>query len=385
MSRTSSHDFTLIVPTFNRCRRLGRLLDYYSRKSFRHPILVADSSFPAEAEKNETAIRHARQSHDIQYQRFDSKTPVWCKLMEAVSRVSTEFAAICADDDFLCSDGLEQGLEFLRMHPDYAAAQGSSAGFTYKSLANGSCSSFQIQRAVVPPQLDHENPNERLFRHLSNFFFPIFFAVHRRKLLRDNCQEIVARLDNLRFAELLFSCLTVIQGKVHRLDTLYSVRESHDDNLGQQLQSWDRFVHDEQFSRYYGFFRDVTAEALVAVGDESSDSARTVVDGAFQAFLGSLRLSQVAVLGCRAAPQGLIRKSLINFIKRCEPITERLRDAKAVVRKANAKLRMAYWRHFTGREFRAELLLLEQLVLEHQIPVAQPQRTSAAAPPPVSV
>jgi glycosyltransferase domain-containing protein len=374
MTTDSNCCLTLIVPTYNRCQFLRRLLDYYVRKKFRHPILVADSSFSEAVETNENTVRHASRLIDIRLQRFTSNTPPIPKLAAAAARIRTEFAAVCADDDFLCTEGLAQSVAFLQSNPDFAAAQGATASFSMRARTKSAESSFVLRRAVAPPQLDSDDPGERLFDHLSNFFFPIFFAVHRRELLHGNCQELAARPNHPRFAELLFSCLTVIRGKVHGLDALYSVRQSHDENLGQQLQSWDRFVHDEQFSQCYGSFRDVVAEGLAAVGGEDCGPASERVDRAFQAFLRRMGLSHGEDIDRRAT----IRNRLVHFIKKCGPIAEQLRAARAVVRQADAKLRLACWRNFTGRAFRAELSLLEKLVLEHQDGTLQPQTADAA-------
>jgi glycosyltransferase domain-containing protein len=355
MGQTRGHALTLIVPTFNRSWSLVRALDYYSRKKFRHPILVTDSSSPEVAAINETAIQHARRSIDVQYQRFDPGISPWQKFAKTLNLVATEFAGFCADDDFICPNALDQCLVFLQAHSGYAAAQGCYVTFSIQTTERRNA--FCPQRLVAPPPLDQNDPAERLMCHLTNFF-PTFYALHRREQLFENLQTAMSHTDENRFAEILPSCLTVIQGKVRRFDTLYSMREFHGRNLSQLSHSWATFLLDQHFSRRFGAIRDAVGEALAENQNSDRDHAQGTADCALLIFLNEMVRRSIMSRG-----PNLFQRSPI--LDRAKQILDQFGSIAQHLRRVHSFMRADPKRYVTDRLYRTEFSFIGRLVLEH--------------------
>ena len=105
-------DFTLVIPTYNRPKPLAALLSYLSaeRPSFR--ILVLDSSQPRPRVATRKVVDAANLKLD--YVEFPSETHPFDKFREGVHKVTTEFCALCADDDLIVPEGVERCLDALK-------------------------------------------------------------------------------------------------------------------------------------------------------------------------------------------------------------------------------------------------------------------------------
>ncbi len=103
---------TVLIFSYNRHGYLKRAIDYWSQSGW--SIIIADGSdmslqcnFPS----------------NIDYLHCPSAS-ISDRLEKLVEKVTTPYALLSADDDFIAFDGLRRTTEFLSHHSDYASAQG---------------------------------------------------------------------------------------------------------------------------------------------------------------------------------------------------------------------------------------------------------------------
>ena len=113
---------TILIPTHNRPAYLTRSLSWFLSGGFR--VIVADSSKTL----NDDVSRS--QNSELTYlHRPGGYETYTAKIYEALRLVDTPYVALCADDDFILYEGLEQGVRFLDSNPDYAFYQGMAYFF----------------------------------------------------------------------------------------------------------------------------------------------------------------------------------------------------------------------------------------------------------------
>jgi glycosyltransferase domain-containing protein len=101
-------DFTLVIPTYNRPKQLRALLSYLSTRALQSRVLVLESSEAKPRVANRKIIEQAKLKLD--YAEFASETHPFDKFREGVHKVTTQFCALCADDDLIVPDGVNREL-----------------------------------------------------------------------------------------------------------------------------------------------------------------------------------------------------------------------------------------------------------------------------------
>ena len=105
-------DFTLVIPTYNRPKQLQALLTYLAAQQPRCRILILDSSQPEQRHANRRIAELT--NFKLEYVEFPSETHPFDKFREGLHKVTTEFCALCADDDLVLLDCVQLCLEALR-------------------------------------------------------------------------------------------------------------------------------------------------------------------------------------------------------------------------------------------------------------------------------
>lgn len=201
-------DFTLVIPTYNRPHLLAALLTYLERENPDCHVLVLDSSRPELLATNRARV--AASNLDTEFSEFPSLDPAE-KWRQGINQVRTAFCALCADDDVVILETLQQCLDVLRNNPAAAAVQGHS--FTFLPRPDGD---IELNNVVYfTPTIDDPSPLERLKRLFQRYQAPSY-SVFRTPTIQaafntlQPVTEILAR-------ELLWSALTVIEGQLIRL------------------------------------------------------------------------------------------------------------------------------------------------------------------------
>jgi len=286
---------TILVPTYStRSKLLSRLINYMAACNFKYKILVADSSEPIHLENNSSLIKSVESKLDIKHLQFDKNIINWQKYAIASSQIKTPYMLFNADDDFFIPSSIEKAFQFLALHPEYSIAQGYTVAFELNQNDNyrGIIQAVKFQ-PTTHFSIEYSFAYERLMKHLQ-LYQGTFYGVHRTQQLAENLTK-VANLKlklGFRFEELLPSCLSIIQGKLKLLDTLYLFRQSMNQsdqckreayrNLPYTFPEW---IADPNWSDYYSTFRLCLAEKLSNQENINHNNALSVVKNAIFSYL----------------------------------------------------------------------------------------------------
>jgi len=253
-----------------------RSLEYWSRMGI--TVQVADSS------KNEYGVNLP--SNNIEYFHYPGYS--YCeKLHDVLGKIKTEYAVLCADDDFITPIGLERSVDFLEKNPDYVIAHGKYILFVeQQKLSNNIIWRFTYSSK----SFEQESASLRLFDHLSNYSrldsVPTFYAVHRTEILQSIWESSAKYTNDGRFGELLPTMLSIIYGKIKVLDIFYSARE-YNENSGSHISNRiTDFIKDGSYNSKYIRFKECLSKELVSKEDISREKAQKLIDKAMNNYLG---------------------------------------------------------------------------------------------------
>lgn len=272
---------TLLIPTMNRSDFLIRLLRYYRDIGFQGRICVGDSSEEIHTTRTRREIGALNGKLNIFYREYPGLDNNECA-GDLLESVSTPYAVLLSDDDFLVPGSLERCAMFLESHPEYSAAHGLAGTFSLKS--SGAYGAFQWVESYWQRPIEGENGMQRLLDHLGNYSVTLF-SVHRTDQMRAMYRN-VSPVSDQAFAEMLLCSLSVIQGKVRELDCLYLVRQAHDRMYSRSgLSDVYDWITNPDWLLSYQIFRDCLAGELARQDGISVEEAREVVKQAFWSCL----------------------------------------------------------------------------------------------------
>lgn len=275
-------DLTLLLPTHNRCGLFARLLQHLANSRWQGPIIIADSSNNGIWEKNEEAANRHRNVLQIEYVRYLPSTSAITKWANAASRVKSEYALFCADDDLIVTDAVLESASFLSQNPEYSICHGVYLAYTC-NIPGDPASGFKIVSDNYSDSLEQENASERLVALFSKYT-ATFYGVHRtaslNAIFNKICDCLPASLAYGCLQELVQTCLVVVHGKVKRLPILYSVRKGWPSSAG-----WETVLTKRDFSIQLDAVRAVILDAVVEREAISRDETVQLFDAAFIRYL----------------------------------------------------------------------------------------------------
>lgn len=268
----------IVIPTMNRSEFLIRQLAYYADLGCKHTIYIGDSSADRHVKRIQEAIRILESRVRIVYVQLSGASD-YQAISELLQRVQEPYAALVGDDDFLIPASLEKCARFLDAHPDYEAAHGVAILF----VTGSACEYGEFLGSKGYPQrpVEHTSAHLRLV-DLLHMYWPVSFSVQRVETYRV-AADLVSRLPDKAFRELLTGCFSIIRGKAKELDCLYLVRQAHDQRyLLPDMYDW---VTSPDWLPSYQIFRDCLAEELARQDGICMDEAEEVVKQAFWSYL----------------------------------------------------------------------------------------------------
>ncbi len=141
------NNVTIIVPTHNRHKYLKRSMEYF--KNLDAEIIYCDSSLEKYSEELYSNINYLH----LPNENFASKVLI------ALERITTNFVALCADDDFILFESLNEGCNILNNNKKINTVIGKTIffhekfdGFFYEN------SNFNPRQIVFSP-----SENEKSF------------------------------------------------------------------------------------------------------------------------------------------------------------------------------------------------------------------------------
>lgn len=273
---------TIIIPTKNRSDFLTRLLDYFADTNYMHWISIGDSSNAQHVQRIKETIKKLEHKLNITYHEYPGLSITKCA-KELLQTVSTPYASLFCDDDFLVPNSLEKCIEFLELYPEYIACHGMGAIAYLKQ--SGPHAQFESICEYRLPSREEETASKRLINHLSNNS-NVLFSVYRSNILKRLFKH--EELPDKSISEdILPSCLAVIQGKFKKLNCFHIVHQSHDRQIAyvekRPIRFYDWITSANWFPSYQ-FFYNTLSEELTKQDNISIDEAHAVVRQAFWSY-----------------------------------------------------------------------------------------------------
>jgi glycosyltransferase domain-containing protein len=208
--------YTLLVPTFNRPAELRSLLGYLAARRFRYPVRVLDSSSGEALSLNRETV--ARAELDAVRETYDPALSVHDKITLALADVNSAYCSLCADDDVLFTERLDELLGVLDADPTLV-------------IAHGYYVNFRPGRDLELWNTDYSTPSviaddalRRIVRQMSSYQ-ALFYGIHRTSTMIASRRSL-DRVKSLWAKELLTSSLTLIEGGAYRAPYYYMARSS---------------------------------------------------------------------------------------------------------------------------------------------------------------
>ena len=266
-------DFTLVIPTYNRPKPLEALLAYLRAKKQSCRILILDSSEPEPRAANRSIVELT--DLKIQYSEFPSEMHPFDKFREGVHQVTTEFCALCADDDLVVLDGVKRCIDALRRNPQASVAQGHS--FSFLCQPNGDMDLGSI--LYFNSTIDDTTPLARLAKLFARYQAATY-GNYRTPVLQ-RIFSTLKPMTSILGRELLGTALAAIEGQMIRVPCFSHGRSMDASESYQHWHPLEWFAKDPQglFSEY-SVYRGLMAQAVLERPDNDLDegTVRRILD-----------------------------------------------------------------------------------------------------------
>ncbi|MEA3255572.1 MAG: TIGR00180 family glycosyltransferase, partial [Candidatus Altiarchaeota archaeon] len=273
---------SIVIPTHNRPAYLRRILTYFNQYGKEFRIIVADSSLDENKKRNKEIISSLPELNILYINNYPSDIYPYTKIANAIDYVDTKYCVICADDDFLTPNGINQSVDFLEKNPEFTIAQGYNIPFwleTNKENKPVFCwTPIHLCESITFPDVV-----SRFLFYFSESPFATFYCVHRTFFLKMIFKETVKFTDEVRFGESLVDMLTVIYGKMKRLDVLYSARDA-----GSISGKWPNILDlkkDRIYDERYARFKECSATHLSKNSQLSIEESKDLIDKAMSNYI----------------------------------------------------------------------------------------------------
>jgi len=266
----------IIIPTRNRTHCLKRLLSYYDQYKIDYKFIIADSSSDINKEKNKENISSIKNLNILHHKLYSPDISLYYKIADVINYAENKYSVICADDDFITPNGIENATDFLAKNPEYACALGHYISF-YVGFDEDGGKHFYWKKKPPSESIISSDPSERLVSHFSPYHLTLY-SVHETDFLKMIFKEDRKFTDDDRFGELLPSMLTLIYGKMKILDVFFGAREISADSDGRTSKRIQDFISEGTYNEKYSRFKECLSKHLSDVDKTSVEEAKKIVD-----------------------------------------------------------------------------------------------------------
>ncbi len=254
-------DITIVIPTHNRHCYLKRILSYY-KKDFK--IMIADSTekkfnfsfFPFLFYKN------IEYYHYPNFEYLD-------KMEDILSKVTTPYVVMCADDDFIVKQSILNSINFLKNNLDFSSVQGRYISF-YKEDTDYMFKPIYI--ASKDLIIDSDFLQDRMNTYMDNYV-QVFYAVHRTKHIQAFFLDSKKNnMTNPILMEIGLGLYTIIAGKYKTLQQLYGIRDGQSLSTDVDRTTLDIIVKDSKYVNVYNSFREMTNQFILSTSQQNKDN-----------------------------------------------------------------------------------------------------------------
>ncbi|MFN0116720.1 MAG: TIGR00180 family glycosyltransferase [Elusimicrobiota bacterium] len=245
---------TIIVSSFNRPQFLRKLCLYFIGQEEKFPVLFGDASYTEKKQSVQAIAEEFKMETRFSFHDFESGYPLYPLLFELLKKVKTPYVMLLADDDFVATDFLPIGIDFLDKEPSYSLVHGNSliAIVSSNDIPQSTQQYSQLEQHA-------DDRLDRLINHLGAYSTTAF-SIHRTDQMLKNFAYLINLKTDHRFSEVLESCLSVVQGKVKKMDNLFLVRRMHPQQdsvqLGLKEDDFD-WVTSKKWAPQYELFLDI--------------------------------------------------------------------------------------------------------------------------------
>ena len=225
---------SILIPTFNRTKILTQTLDYYEKQKFEGEILIGDSSDEIVFQKLNDNIKHL--SLDIKTYHTPHLNN-YATTNYIIDKSKYDFCIWSPDDDLIYIPALKKAINFLKSNSDFCTVWGITMMYKHFKENNSFKSyyiNFQTSKSIVS-----NNPILRLRDHY-NFYTSVFIGVSRKRALKKalsgtnkvsitKSKSVELWHMSQQLSELFVSSSLVLQGKIKSLNSLYWIRNIHDE------------------------------------------------------------------------------------------------------------------------------------------------------------
>lgn len=275
---------SIIIPTYNRPNHLRRTLDYYQGDKDYFKIIVADSSSDENKIINKEIISSFPNLDILYLSDYSPEINPFFKFADALNYVKSKYCLFCGDDDFVTSDGINQSVNFLENNPDFTVVHGHYITFYLKSQKNKG-KQFRWRSGYSSESITSPDPKLRLTEHLSKYSIATFYGVHKTDFLKMIFKETTKFTNDGRFSELLHSMLTLIYGKMKRLDVLYGAREINPNSTATTTKNIYDFIKEGSYNEKYANFKNCLAFHLNKNYQLDMGKSKKIIDDAMVIYL----------------------------------------------------------------------------------------------------
>ncbi len=206
------YNFTLIIPTHNRHNYLKRSIEYF--KDLDAKVIYSDSSVLSFSGKLYPNMEYLH----LPGRKFADKVLI------ALDKITTDFVALCADDDFILIETLYKGVKLLTESNDFKTVVGKYLFFNKKFDGDF----FQAYRTLPHDLIYDSKKNAELF--FKNYW-QILWALYDRSILKDSFSIIKkSNYSNDNFIELTIGAVACNTGGIKFMNDIWGVREHSANN-----------------------------------------------------------------------------------------------------------------------------------------------------------
>lgn len=266
---------TVVIPEHNRPLHLKRLLDFYLKYEIN--IIVSDSS-------DIEFIYNDEYQGKIIYRHYP-KMPLAEKINAISSLITTPYVFMCANDDFIVPETVNNIILFLENNIDYNSGQGIYVKF---DPLKKEIKPLLIYENMLKEKLDELICTDRLLHLLSNYF-QFYYAVFRteifNKIYASVIIEDISVIKNLRLLEIYVSCYSVILGKHIVLPEFYGARESIFMSAGAMTDTMYDVVNNSKYKLEFSEFVKLLSEAISKKEDLTKEESSEILIKAINIYL----------------------------------------------------------------------------------------------------
>jgi glycosyltransferase domain-containing protein len=277
---------TIVLPLKGRYLFTLRFLWHANRARLPYRILIADG----QVHSVQAAILENWRQHfpnlDIEYVRYPDDLDYghyFIKMADALQRVTTPYAMLADNDDFIACAGTERSLDFLDANLDYVCCGGGIAGFSvYSGLRNpngpvGHFNHYAYRNTYLDRSEDYSSALsvERLRRGSRNWWS--YYAVYRTDALKTICGEVVEiNFSDMRLHELFCAMRALTLGKVRSDASTIAYLRQYGSSLGSSFKK--NWVHHLLRSRFTTDFAEVIDRISVSAAQVDRVDAAPVAE-----------------------------------------------------------------------------------------------------------